>query len=98
MLAQIPNGKVAYELLGLLDEVDRVFPAITREHHHRRVARNAVEERVGREIDFTGHAHGGYPSDWARPNDGRERIVRQSVILLSGLVKHSFAPRVTRTV
>src|SRR5262245_19640624 len=92
MLAQIPNGKIAYEVSCLLDEGDRVFSAITREHHHRRIARNTGEERVGGEIELTPQVHRGNPSDRARPDDGRERIVGQTMILLVWLVEHSLPP------
>src|SRR5262247_1014964 len=89
MPAQIPNGKIAYEVSCLLDEGDCVFSAITREHHHRRIARHTGEERVRCEIDFTLQVHRGNPSDRARPDDGRERIVGQAMILLDRLVEHS---------
>src|SRR5262249_13750873 len=68
-LAQIPDRQVADELAGLLNEGDRVLAAVAGEHHHRRIARNTVEERVRGEVDLALGAHGCDPADRTRSHD-----------------------------
>src|SRR5262249_41720896 len=55
--AQVPNCKVADEFAGLLDKGDRVLSTVAGEHHHWRIARNAVEKRVRGEIDLALQTH-----------------------------------------
>src|SRR5215475_13492277 len=89
LLAQVVGGEIADELLGLLDEGERILPLFAGEHHHRGSARHPVEPRIGREVDVAGGAYGGDPADRSRRDDGLERIVGQAVIvLLAGVVEH----------
>ena len=76
---------------GLLDEGDRILVAFAGEHHDRRLVGDAVEERVGREVDLALRAHRGDPADRPRRDDRLERIVRQAVVVLARVVEHGAA-------
>ncbi len=82
--------QIGDELAALPGEGRRVLAAaVAREADDRRIAAEAVEEAVGREVHPPVEGAGRDPADRPRRDDRLERIVRQRrLVALARLVEH----------
>src|SRR6185437_5963322 len=93
-IAQIEGRDVDDEFLRLLYIEQRMaqaaveVAAVRTEHHGRRRVADAVEEAERREVGPAVLVHRADPADRPRHNAGRERIERQTVIVLRRLIEH----------
>src|SRR3546814_2062423 len=65
-------------------------------HHARRVAGDAIEKAVGREVHAAGLVHRGDPADRPRHHTGLAGIVRQAVVAGPRVVEHPLVSPCTR--
>ena len=88
---QLPADQVDDELAAVARECDAVLLAARGEPHQKRMRRERVEERIGRQVDLACAIPGRDPADRPRRHDRLERIVRQAVAVLR-LVEQALNP------
>ena len=78
---QRTRRQVPDELAGFTDILHAVFPAAAGKTNDWRMVVKTVKETIGRQIALAAGALRADPANWARADDGIERIVRQTVSL-----------------
>ena len=93
--AGVPGREVLHELAGLQDIAEAVFHAVVlnlavarREHHGRRIVGDAVEERVGRQIDVAVSIERADPTNGPGHDQRVEGVFRQAVAVFR-FIKHA---------
>jgi hypothetical protein len=90
--AQIVGREIEHELAAALGVKLGVLARIRGEHHERRMARDHIEEAIGREIDDARRADGRDPADWAWHDKTGRRVMREIVRLAARVVIHAKYP------
>ncbi len=92
LVAQIVGREIEHEFAAALGVELRVLARIRGEHDEGRMARDHVEEAVGREIDHARRADGRDPADRARHDEAGRRVVREIMRLAARVVIHAKFP------